>query len=105
MNAIARLAEKNLAASMKSRDGSVVPYQIELYQRAGRTDLCYHVAIPEELAEDFIVTFMKSFEIDGVNGHVSEALGYIPYPNKVVFRDNKKNAVVWEWVAPMFFVW
>jgi hypothetical protein len=53
--------------------------------------------------EKFVMVFAKSLEAGGCNVHISEALGYIPYPRTAVIKHNYPGgAVVASWKAGMF---
>jgi hypothetical protein len=54
----------------------------------------------------YVMAYAKSLEVGGVNAHISQALGYVPYPRRAVIRYNKPGgAVVAEWRAAMFQVY
>lgn len=58
-----------------------------------------------ENLERWILVYGKSFGPGGVNFHVSESLGYLPYPNRAVLRRQPFGGDVAVWTAPPFFVW
>lgn len=47
---------------------------------------------------------IDSYKTGGCNEHISNALGYMPIPNKARIVEQATNRVVVEWVAPMFMV-
>lgn len=56
--------------------------------------------------EKYVKVYAKSLEQGGVNAHVSEALGFIPYPNSAEIRLNDlSRQVIATWKAAMFQVW
>src|SRR4051812_27407533 len=56
--------------------------------------------------EDYALVYGKSLEAGGVNAHISKGLGFIPYPTRVVVRENRPNGrVVAEWKSGPFQVW
>lgn len=56
--------------------------------------------------EKWVMTFAKSLEAGGVNAHLSESLGYVPYPRTVVVKMNYTGGpVVASWKAAMFQVY
>lgn len=56
--------------------------------------------------EKFVMTYAKSLESGGVNAHISERLGYVPYPRKAEIRYNYRGgAAVATWAAGMFQVY
>jgi hypothetical protein len=56
--------------------------------------------------EKWVMAFAKSLEVGGSNAHLSESLGYIPYPRTVVVKYNERNGVVVaSWKAAMFQVY
>jgi hypothetical protein len=54
--------------------------------------------------DKWVLSYAKSLEKGGANEHVSNMLGYIPYPNDVKLIE-ASNVVVLRWKAPMFMVW
>jgi len=58
-----------------------------------------------ESLEKWIYKFGKSFEIGGVNEHVSRFLDYIPYPSEAKVIVQKTGQVVAYWKAGLFQVW
>jgi hypothetical protein len=56
--------------------------------------------------EIFVMRYAKSLEHGGVNAHISESLGYIPYPRRAEIRHNYHGgATVAEWTAGAFQVY
>ncbi len=58
--------------------------------------------------EKYVVGLGKSFEIGGVNAHISKSLGKIPYPNYariVAQKGPRKGQVIAEWKPGPFLVW
>lgn len=83
---------------------SVIPYTYVFIDNCnGRMEIYGDKNITPKKAEQFIGDMMKSFETGGCNASISESLGYIPYPKKVIFM--KHDTILYEWVAPMFMVW
>lgn len=59
-----------------------------------------------ENVKKYAITLGKSYEIGGVNEHISKACGAIPYPSSATVAYNYAGgATVAEWTAPMFMVW
>lgn len=54
---------------------------------------------------EYIKKYGKSFEIGGVNEHISHSLGYIPYPISAEVIHQKTGEVKAVWYAGMFQVW
>jgi hypothetical protein len=53
--------------------------------------------------EKFVMAYSKSLESGGVNAHISERLGHIPYPRTAEIRFNfRGGATVAEWKAAPF---
>ena len=57
--------------------------------------------------EDYVMTYAESRKPGGCNAHISEGLGYIPYPKHAQIEYNNPGypVIVVEWNAPMFMVW
>lgn len=56
--------------------------------------------------EKFVMAYSKSLEAGGVNAHISERLGFVPYPRTAEIRFNYHGgATVAEWRAAMFQVY
>jgi hypothetical protein len=56
--------------------------------------------------EEWVMSYAKSLEAGGVNAHLSQALGHVPYPRWARVRLNYAGgAVVAEWKAGMFQVY
>lgn len=55
--------------------------------------------------EKWAIAYGRSFNPDGVNFHISKAVGYLPYPNRVILRKNVRTDIIAVWTAPPFFVW
>jgi hypothetical protein len=56
--------------------------------------------------EKYVLAYGKSLETGGSNFHITEAKGYVSYPNRAVIRFNHSNgATVASWQAPAFMVW
>lgn len=56
--------------------------------------------------EKWVMAYAKSLEVGGVNAHVSQRLGYVPYPSRATVRLNVPGgAIVAEWKAAMFQVY
>lgn len=52
-----------------------------------------------------IQKYVDAFKPNGVNFHVSKALGYIPYPTYAEILDVKENKVLASWEAGAFQGW
>jgi hypothetical protein len=52
--------------------------------------------------EEFVMNYAKSLRPGGENEHISNKLGYIPYPNKAFLMLNGSNIVVASWEAGQF---
>lgn len=50
----------------------------------------------------YVMDYIDSLKIGGVNQHISKALGQIPVPNWAKIRENGDGRVVATWKAPMF---
>lgn len=100
---IEALSKKFFKSPINAKDGSVVPYELIIKDSNGVTSIGGYCDIPESDMEGFLRIFMKSYEVGGVNFHISESLGFVPYPNKVTFK--KYGQVQYVWNAPMFMVW
>ena len=55
--------------------------------------------------ERWSMSYGKSFEAGEVNAHVSNMLGFIPYPTAARVIRQEMGEVVAEWKAGMFQVW
>lgn len=55
----------------------------------------------ENLAR-FVAQYIRSLEPGGVNYHVSQSLGHVPYPDYAKIVVNGSWTVVAEWKAPAF---
>jgi hypothetical protein len=56
--------------------------------------------------EKYVEAFGKSMNPGGCNAHLSDGLGYIPYPTSAYIKENRPGGTVLaEWKAPMFMVW
>jgi hypothetical protein len=55
--------------------------------------------------EKYLYGLGKSFEIGGVNEHISKTIGFIPYPSKGKIINQRTNEIVAMWKASMFMVW
>ena len=67
---------------------------------------CRRDGVPSDIAaEEFRKRYNKSFQPGGVNGHLSEQLGYIPHISEVrVVRNDGSNRLVASATAPNFEV-
>lgn len=55
--------------------------------------------------ERWVLEYLRSFQVGGVNEHISRAQGYIPHASRAVVRENNSGGrVVAQWTAPMFMV-
>jgi len=52
--------------------------------------------------EQYVFALARSFEPGGANDHVSQALGYIPYPQRAEVLLNGSNIIVASWEASKF---
>jgi hypothetical protein len=59
----------------------------------------------DKTLEKYLYSLGKSFEIGGVNKHISKSKGFILYPCKGYIIEQKTNQIVATWKAPMFMVW
>lgn len=50
----------------------------------------------------YMAAYIRSVEPGGVNAHLHEIYGHIPYPNRAYIRDNNTGLIVARWAAPMF---
>jgi hypothetical protein len=64
------------------------------YGRPNDTNLANHV-----------FDFARSLERGGVNEHLSDSLGFIPYPTKACIKDQFTGQVVATWEAASFQIW
>jgi len=101
---IQEISKKWSGYGKNHKDGSIVPYELVLIDNLnGRIELPGYYRIPTKRIPEFLAKWMKSFELGGVNEHVSKRLGYVPYPKRALLKKN--NVVIDEWVAPMFYIW
>lgn len=58
-----------------------------------------------ENLEKFIRQYARSLHHDGTNSHISKSLGYIPYPNRAIIRENYPGSPpIATWNAALFQV-
>lgn len=55
--------------------------------------------------EQWVFSYSKSLELGGVNQHISQKLGHIPYPNKARIVRQATGEVVAKWKAGLFQVY
>lgn len=55
--------------------------------------------------KEWVEVYGKSLEIGGCNEHISQSLGYVPYPHNVKIFSSKTRKIVVEWTAGMFQIW
>jgi len=57
--------------------------------------------------ETYVYRLGKSYEINGCNEHISNAIGYVPYPSKAFVETNvaRNPVTVATWKAGAFQVW
>lgn len=69
-------------------------------------DIKRHGRADSKNLEKYVLAYGKSLEPGGSNAHISDAKGYISYPNRAVIRYNHSHgATVASWMAPPFMVW
>lgn len=55
--------------------------------------------------ERYVMEYVKSIGINGVNAHISKDLGYVPYPTSAFIRLNRSGALpIVTWRAALFQV-
>lgn len=90
---------------------SITPkYKIVLDDGSALLDMCWNSKQygkpTNENLEKWVLAYGASLNPNGVNSHVRDSKGCIPYPRKAWIKYNKSNgATVAEWKAPMFMVW
>jgi hypothetical protein len=77
---------------LDGKAGEAMSWRVQEYGQASAKNL-----------EKFVMTYAKSLESGGVNAHISETLGFIPYPRTAEIRFNfRGGATVAEWKAAPF---
>lgn len=72
----------------------------------GGTTLMWTGKPTSERLREHVMQYAKSLEPGGCNAHISEGLGYIPYPSKAWIETNGRDSItVAEWKAAMFQCW
>ena len=85
-------------------------YQLRIYDNQESPN-AYHIQAWNGQATDkrllaYLVAHVKSLCPAGANYHISDRLGFIPYPHKAqIVRNQSPFAVVVEWTAETFQVW
>ena len=74
-------------------------------EMSGTTGMAWEGRATQKRLEEWIRSYAKSLEIGGVNQHVSEHFGYIPYPVWARIVRQSTNGIMAEWKAAAFQVW
>lgn len=68
-----------------------------------RTTLTWDGKVSDRLLENYVIAYAKSLEHGGANFHISESLGYVPYPDEARVETNEQHpTVVARWKAASF---
>lgn len=59
----------------------------------------------EQALEQWVMRYAESLEPGGANAHVSQSLGFVPYPTSAKVIRQETGDVVAQWSAPPFMVW
>lgn len=80
-------------------------YRLELIDSAGRSVQSWRGKATDKRLFAYLRNYVKSLYIGGVNAHISEMYGFIPYPHKARIVRQNTDEIVCEWQAPTFMFW